>query len=113
MIRIVTDLLKMLGGDTVITTQDIIDNLQRKIMLHSYIYYELDDCVISDHDYDNLGHQLVRYKEEYPDLWKKSKYYKQFGDEYNGSTGFDLYSKLEPEQKTIIQHIAQFRHKII
>lgn len=94
-----------------VTIQDIIDNLQRKIMLHSYIYYELDDSVVSDSDYDFIAHTLVKYKNDYPELWKNSKYYAQFGDEYNGSTGFDLYSKLDDDQKKIIQYIAKFRHE--
>lgn len=79
--------------------------------MHSYIYYVLDDNVISDFEYDKKAHKLAEYKEQYPELWKSSKYYKQFGDEYDGSTGFGLYYRLDPEQQKIIQHIAKFRHK--
>lgn len=86
-----------------LTTQEHIDFLQRFIIVHSYIYYELDNNIISDKRYDEKAKELVRYKNEYPDLWKSSMYYKQFGDEYNGSTGFTLYHDLDEHQKEIIR----------
>lgn len=76
------------------------------MIVHSYIYYELDDCVISDHDYDIKAKQLVKYKNDYPETWKYSEYYKQFGDNYDGCTGFTLYGELDVHQKEIIQSIV-------
>lgn len=89
-----------------LSIQDRIDFLQRYILVHSYIYYELNDSVISDREYDKKSKELTKYKNEYPDLWKKSMYYKQFGDDYNGSTGFTLYHDLSEHQKNIIESIA-------
>ena len=88
-----------------LTIQDYIDFLQRFIILHSYIYYELDNNYISDMEYDKKSKELVKYKNEYPDLWKNSMYYKQFGDDYNGATGFTLYHDLDDEQKKIIRSL--------
>lgn len=99
-------------GSGKLTTQDYINFLQRFIILHSYIYYELNDNVISDKDYDVKSKELVKYKNEYPELWKSSEYYKQFGDNYNGSTGFTLYNDLDDHQKDIIQSIAALRHRV-
>lgn len=84
-----------------------INFLQRYIIVHSYLYYELDHNVISDREYDAKSKELVRYKNEFPELWKTSEYYKQFGDEYNGSTGFTLYHDLDEHQKEIIKSIAR------
>lgn len=92
-----------------LTTQEYINFLERFIILHSYIYYELDDNVISDKDYDTKARELVKYKNEYPELWKTSEYYKQFGDDYSGATGFTLYHDLNGEQKEIIRSIASMR----
>lgn len=89
-----------------LTIQEYIDFLQRFIIVHSYIYYELNRNVISDKVYDAKAKELTRYKNDYPDLWKSSMYYKQFGDEYNGSTGFTLYYDLDDKQKEIIRSIA-------
>lgn len=92
-----------------LSTQEYIDFLQRFIIVHSYIYYELNSNVITDKEYDIKARELVEYKNDYPELWKTSMYYEQFGDDYDGSTGFDLYHKLNEKQKQIIRSIANFR----
>lgn len=89
-----------------ISTQEYIDFLQRFIILHSYIYYELNSNIISDKQYDEKSKELVKYKNEYPELWKLSMYYKQFGDDYNGATGFTLYHDLDEHQKEIIRSLV-------
>lgn len=91
---------------TKLSTQEYIDFLQRFIILHSYIYYELNSNVISDKQYDEKSKELVKYKNEYPELWKSSMYYKQFGDDYNGATGFTLYHDLDEHQKEIIRSLV-------
>ena len=100
-----------MGLDSVkelLTMQDLIDYTQRKIIVHSYIYYELNNTVISDREYDALCKKLVALKNEYPDLWRTSEYYKQFGEDYNGATGFTLYHDLNDRQKessrSIVRH---------
>lgn len=90
-----------------LATQEYIDFLQRFIIVHSYIYYEKDNSVISDKEYDAKAKELVKYKNEYPDLWKSSMYYKQFGDDYNGATGFTLFHDLDEHQKRIILSIVK------
>lgn len=89
-----------------LTTQQYIDFLQRFIIVHSYIYYELNSNIIRDQQYDKKAKELVEYKNNYPDLWKSSEYYKQFGDDYNGATGFTLYHDLDEHQKEIIRAIS-------
>ena len=89
-----------------LTTQEYIDFLQRFIIVHSHIYYNLNRNVISDRGYDSKAKELFMYKEDYPDLWKSSMYYKQFGDDYNGCTGFDLYYGLDEAEKNKIHRIA-------
>lgn len=87
--------------------QEYIDFLQRYIIVHSYIYYELNNNVISDREYDVKSKELVRLKGEYPDLWKDSMYYEQFREDYSGATGFTLYHDLDDKQKAIIKSIAR------
>ena len=89
-----------------LTTQEYIDFLQRYIIVHSYIYYELNNNVITDKYYDEKSKELTKLKQDYPDLWKSSMYYEQFGDEYNGSTGFTLYHDLDEKEQQRICSIA-------
>lgn len=91
---------------TNLSTQDYMDFLQRFILVHSYIYYELNNNVISDKRYDEKSKTLVRLKNQYPELWKSSMYYKQFGDDYNGATGFTLFYDLSKAEKDKIRRIA-------
>ena len=96
-----------------LTTQEYIDFLQRFILVHSYIYYELNNNVISDKYYDAKSKELVQLKNEYPELWRKSMYYKQFKDDYNGATGFTLFYDLSKSEQEKIRHIsmAALHHK--
>lgn len=89
-----------------LTIREYIDWLQRYIIVHSYVYYETDDEFISDREYDKKSKELTQLKNEYPKLWKNSEYYKQFGDDYNGSTGFTLYHDLNERQQNIIKSIV-------
>lgn len=89
-----------------LTIQEYIDFLQRFIIVHSYIYYELNNNVITDKYYDAKAKELTKLKQEYPNLWKSSMYYKQFGDEYNGATGFTLYHDLGEKEQQRIRSIA-------
>lgn len=89
-----------------LTTQQYINFLQRYIIVHSYIYYECNNNVISDKLYDAKAKELVQLKYDYPDLWKSSQYYQQFGDDYNGATGFTFYHELEEREQDRIRSIA-------
>lgn len=89
-----------------LTTQDYINFLQRFIIVHSYIYYELNNNVVSDKLYDAKAKELTKLKNEYPELWESSQYYKQFGGDYNGATGFTLYHDLDEKEQERIRSIA-------
>lgn len=89
-----------------LSIQEKINRLQRIIIVHSFLYYELDFNIVSDKEYDDMCKKLVKYKNDYPELWTLSEYHKQFGDEYNGCTGYTLYHDLDKHQKSIIESIA-------
>lgn len=90
---------------------DKINYMQRQVIVQSYLYYERDYNVWSDKKYDIFCKKLVALKEEYPELWVQSEYYKQFKDNYDGTTGFYLYHELDYRQKEIIRVIANYAIK--
>lgn len=94
--------------------QDYINWLQRYIIIHSYIYYFKDDNFISDRVYDAKSKELVELRKAYPEEWKKSQYYIQFGDEYVGNTGCDLLDGLQNRElnriMTIVDHMYRSRN---
>lgn len=82
-----------------------ISALQRYIIVHSYLYYERNENVISDGQFDKEAKQLVKLQNEYPQEAKKSDYWYVF-EGFDGSTGFDLYHNLDKADKKRIRQIS-------
>lgn len=80
--------------------------MQRAVLIHSIIYYELDGNHISDREYDLLSKDLVKLIADNPVEASKSYYAKVF-EGYNGCSGFDLMDKLTPEHREYLTRIAQ------
>lgn len=83
-----------------------ISYLQRRIIVWSIMYYEHDESCVSDLVYDAVSYQLVELqrsvsKEEF----EKSTYYYAMHD-FDGSTGFDIPSKLTEHDRKYLTHIA-------
>ena len=68
-----------------------INYLQRKIILNAIAYYELDSSPLSDKEYDELSRQLVEMQK---DIDINSTQYGYIMQDFDGTTGFDLYSRL-------------------
>lgn len=81
-----------------------IDFLQRKIIINAILYYELDSSRLSDKQYDELSRQLVRLQSEYPNLQDTQYGYIMY--DFDGTTGFDLYSRLNEHDKDYLYNIA-------
>lgn len=81
--------------------------LQRLILIHSIAYYELSENILSDSEYDNLCRQLINLREEMSEKeYAKSEYFDVF-DNFDGSTGFDLFHRLNTRQQKYLLLIAQ------
>ena len=76
------------------TVKEKIDLLERSILVNAYAYYELNQNILADYQYDKNALQLEALKREHPDIFKKSRYYKYFAD-FQSGTGFDLVSKVQ------------------
>lgn len=89
-----------------LSPQDKIDYAARYVILHSIIYYELNESVISDKKFDKKASHLVRLMEKYPEETENSEYYRTIYD-FDGSTGFLLYSRLKKKQKRYLMKLAK------
>lgn len=88
-----------------------ISYLQRRIIVYSIMYYEHDESCVSDAYYDSISHQLVALqksctKEEF----EKSTYYYAMHD-FDGSTGFDIPSRLTKKDREYLTHLAGVIHE--
>lgn len=70
--------------------------LQRWIIVHSILYYEHDVSVVTDAQFDSNSRQLVELMQKHPQAVSKTKYAYCMHD-FDGSTGFDLPSRLNEE----------------
>lgn len=85
-----------------------ISYLQRRILVHSIIYYEMNDSVLSDKDFDAMSQQLVMLQQEAStDEVLRSQYYYVFFD-FDGSTGFDLCYRLTVEDREYLIKLAEY-----
>ena len=83
-----------------------ISYLQRRIIVWSIMYYEHNESCVSDLIYDAVSYQLVELqnsvsKEEV----RASTYYYAMYD-FDGSTGFDIPSRLTKYDRKYLTHIA-------
>lgn len=80
-----------------------IDFLQRVVLIHSYLYYILDNPTWSDKKYDCVCMQLVKEQSKHSEQWitDNTQYGYVFYD-FDGSTGFNLwYNLVEPHKRQI------------
>lgn len=93
------------------TIVEKIQLLQRSILVNSFAYYELDSNILSDFQYDDNAKQLAEMKNQYPDEFRRSRYYTYFHDycsDVDGTvntSGFDLLRKIEKTDKELYRHI--------
>lgn len=80
--------------------------LQRRIIVYSIMYYENNESCVSDKYYDSISHQLVELQRTANENdWKKSTYYYAMYD-FDGSTGFDIPSRLTKKDRECLGNIA-------
>lgn len=90
------------------TDKEKIQLLQRSILVNSYAYYELNENILSDYQYDANTRMLLSLKESNPEAFKKSRYYRYF-DNFESGTGFDLTYRLSKNKK-LFKRIAKDAH---
>lgn len=88
-----------------------ISSLQRKIIICSIIYYELNESIIPDKQFDEEARQLVKLQKQNKKDLNKSEYFYCMKD-FDGSTGFDLFSRLKESDRIYLTHLAKYILKL-
>ena len=82
--------------------------LQSVILIHSYLYYESDNSIWTDKKYDETAKQLTEIQRKHNKQWLVHN--TQYGYcmyDFDGTTGFDLWSRLTEHDKEHIKMIAE------
>lgn len=72
--------------------QTITEKIQQRryqMLVHSYLYYQLNNSIVSDSDFDRWAKELVELTENHPEEARKTRYHEEFKN-FDGSSGFDL-----------------------
>lgn len=83
---------------------ELIKRRRRQLVVHSIIYYRLNDSIITDKQFDMWARELVKLQKEYPDLSKEVELYEDFQD-WDGTTGFNLKSLMDPRMTAIASQL--------
>lgn len=90
------------------TDLEKIQLLQRSILVNSYVYYELNENLLSDFQYDANTRLLLKLKESAPEAYRESRYHGYF-DNFESGTGFDLTSRLKNDRE-LLERVAMDAH---
>lgn len=111
-----------------------ISYLQRRIIIYSIMYYEHNESCISDKEYDSMSYQLVELQKnllysqnqkrinnqnnatDSPKVKTQQKIASstQYGYamyDFDGTTGFDIPSRLTEKDRKYLTHLAYVIHK--
>ena len=85
--------------------------LQRSILVNSFAYYEMNDNILSDFQYDANARQLEDLAKENPKEFARSRYYTYFHDFYDSeehaTSGFDLLQRVKETDTDLYLRIQE------
>lgn len=86
---------------------DLMSMAQRRIIVHSRIYYTMGTSLISDKEFDIFARQLEASCKNNPEQWKQSRYFYVFGPKWHYATGMGLYESLNRKDKVYIDAVIR------
>lgn len=69
--------------------RELITRRRRQILVHSIIYYKLDDCIVSDNQWADWAVELEELQNKYPDIAAECPYAEAF-EGFEHSSGYSL-----------------------
>lgn len=91
----------------------IAEKIQRRryqLLVHSYIYYEMNENLISDSQWSKWAMELVDLQSKYPDIAKQVIYAEDFAD-WDGSSGAFLTYTNKPNIVSTANRLIQHKPK--
>lgn len=84
-----------------------ISYLQRRVIVYSIMYYELNESCVPDDYYEAVVQQLLRMQSQASSEVLKATRYNYVMYDFDGSTGFHLYGRLTNADKKYLLEIAK------
>lgn len=70
--------------------ESLIHQRRRQVLVHSILYYRMDQPILSDERFDFLAKNLSRLQKEHPEASMRVMYHHKEFQDFNGETGFHL-----------------------
>ncbi|MGG0487216.1 hypothetical protein ABEY65_28100 [Priestia aryabhattai] len=83
---------------------------QRQLLVHSFLYYQLNENIIDDSTFDLWSKELADLMAAHPKISEKSAYFEGFKT-FDGSSGYDLPFHLPEIQSTGYRLIKLHRER--
>lgn len=80
-----------------------------QILIHSYLYYRLDESLITDEQWQTWADELVALQKKHPLICERVDYHDGFED-FDGSTGYHL-PYTNPEIASKAHQILNYHRK--
>ena len=92
------------------TPLEKIQLLQRSILVNSFAYYELNENILTDFQYDANAKQLEELAKAHPDDFRRSRYYEYFQDFFGDdgihmTSGFDLIERVRKKDAGLYRYL--------
>lgn len=91
------------------TIEERIKALRLQIMIHSIIYYEMDNNIISDAEWSKRAMELVELQREHPSV---STVFDEAFKDFDGSTGFHLLRYADDRARGKAKYLLRIEGKL-
>lgn len=88
---------------------DLINRRQRQLLVHSIIYYKLNDSLISDDQWKKWAVELEDLQKKYPEIALKQRYGPNFVG-FDHSTGYNL-PLYDPDAFSIAYRLVKMKSR--
>lgn len=89
------------------TIEEKINQRQRQLLVHSIIYYNLDDNIVDDYTWTKWAEELIELQSKYPKTARRQKYGEAFANFYVPS-GYNLPLD-DPAANAVARRLLDYR----
>ncbi|MDK7480953.1 hypothetical protein OWP19_23590 [Bacillus cereus] len=92
---------------------ELITRRRRQLLVHSFIYYQMNQSIIADYTFDLWSKELVELQQRHPEEANQAVYAKEFV-EFDGASGFDLpyhYPEVQNAALHLLKYVERMNKK--
>lgn len=86
---------------------ELINRRRNQLVIHSLIYYEFNDNIVSDAIYDKWSKELAELQAKYPSESAAAPLTEMFAD-FDGSTGYQLAARASDNQRQRAESVLRY-----